>query len=286
MKKILLIAGASYSLLSFAQIPTGTDIWVVDMNSKNGAFNFSNPVNITHKEGYDNQPAFSPDGKYILYSAIHEGTQADIYRYDIQSKITSQLTNTLESEFSPTFMPGGKRISSVLVEQDSAQRLWSFSLDGKDPQVIMSNVDSIGYHAWINADSLVMFILTKPFSLQATNIKRQAPKVIATNIGRAIQKRKGSVLFTQEIDSVKWIHSVDNKNNISKVISCIKGSEDFVLINDNTLLMASGSKLFKFEENRDKQWVEIADLNNSGITRITRIAISPDQKRIAVVDNK
>jgi len=286
MKKTLFATYLCFSIVSYAQIPTGTDIWLLDMDSNNGVFSFKNPINITNKEGYDNQPTFSPDSKYILYSAIHGDTQADIYKYDIASKTTSQLTFSVESEFSPTFMPDAKRISSVLIEKDSVQRLWSFSLEGKDPQIIMANVDSVGYHCWINKDSLVLFILTKPFSLEAVNIKKQVPKIIATNIGRAIQKREKHILFTQEIDSVKWICSVDHKGNISKIINCFKGSEDITLLNNGTLIMANGSKLFKFDESKDKEWIEVGDLSSTGITKITRIAISPDQKRIAVVDNK
>ena len=286
MKKIFLVIYTFTSLVALSQIPTGTDIWLFDMNSKNGVFHFNNPINITNKDGYDNQPCFSPDDQYILYAAIHEGLQADIYKYDIATKTTSQLTHTPESEFSPTFMSGGKRISSVLVEKDSTQRLWSFSLDGKDPQLVMDNVDSVGYHCWLNKDSLLLFILTQPFSLQSFNIKTQQPKIVATKIGRTIFKRGNDVLFVQEMDSTKWICSIDNKGNMSKIIKCIEGSEDFCLIDSNTLIMASGSVLFTFQHNKDMAWKQVADLSRFGITKISRIAISHDQKKIAVVDNK
>ena len=297
MKKTISIIFAGCSLFSYAQLPN-TDVWLLDIKEKNGVFIFTNPVNATNREGYDNQPEFSPDSKYILYSSVHEDKQADIYKYDIASKTVSRVTNSPESEYSPTFMPGGKRISSVLVEKDSAQRLWCFSLDGKDPQLVTSNVDSVGYHCWINKDSVVLFILTNPFTLQSVNIKEQRPVIIASNIGRSIHEQKESVLFTQEDrvppsalavgqDSVKrWVCSVDGKGKISRLVVCPKGSEDFALLKDGTIMTANINKLLKFEPNKDKDWKEIADLSSFGITKITRIAISPDQKKIAVVDNK
>ena len=287
MKKILTVCCLQFSIHIYSQIPTGTDIWLLDMKYDKGAFSFSNAINITNREGYDNQPAFSPDDKYILYSAIHEDKQADIYKYDIKTKGTSKFTNTPESEYSPTFMPGGKYISSVRVEieKDSAQRLWKFSAEGGNAQLVMDKIDSVGYHCWINNDSLVLFILTKPFTLQAVNIRDQKTKIIAANIGRSIHSFNKQVFFTKEIDSTKWICSIDKKEIILKTIACIKNSEDFVLYKEY-FIMADKNKLFKYTPGKSTGWEEIADLKQFGITKVTRIAISHDGKKMALVDNK
>ena len=60
------------------------------------------PVNITRSPGYDNQPSFTPDGRAILFTSMRGGTQTDIYRYDVASGETARVTNTPESEYSPT----------------------------------------------------------------------------------------------------------------------------------------------------------------------------------------
>src|SRR5258708_16942898 len=44
------------------------------------------PVNVTARPGYDNQPFFLPNGRAFLYTSIREDSQADIYRYDIDTK--------------------------------------------------------------------------------------------------------------------------------------------------------------------------------------------------------
>ncbi len=106
---------------------------------------FGQPVKITNSVGYNNQPAFLPDGSEILYTSIRD-KQADIYRYNIRSGSATQITNTPESEFSPTLMPGGKFISVVRVEADGTQRLWKFPLAGGTPSLILEKIQPVGYH--------------------------------------------------------------------------------------------------------------------------------------------
>ena len=80
----------------FAQAPS-TDIWLLDIGFRGNQIQFDNPENITDRKGYDNQPHFSPDGLYVLYSSMDVDQQADIYRYEIPSGLTHRLTNILPS---------------------------------------------------------------------------------------------------------------------------------------------------------------------------------------------
>jgi len=91
-------------------------------------------VNITRTPGYDNQPSFTPDGTAILFTSNRGAAQTDIYRYTIATGETARLTNTPESEYSPTVTPDGTHVSVVRVEADGTQRLWRFTLDGRDPR--------------------------------------------------------------------------------------------------------------------------------------------------------
>ena len=121
-----------------AQAPPATDIFLAPLSitSTDGRPVIGKPVNVTNRPGYDNQPAFTPDSKGVLFTSIHEdgGGQSDIYRYDLGTKAITRVTSTPESEYSATIMPGGQRFSVIRVERDSAQRLWSFAMDGSDPQ--------------------------------------------------------------------------------------------------------------------------------------------------------
>src|SRR5256884_9281007 len=141
-----------------AATPGFSDIFIVDIKSERGGMKFGQPLKITTFVGYNNQPSFLPDGRSILYTSIGD-KQADIYRYALRSRAPSQITNTAESEYSPTVMPDGKNISFVRVEADGTQRLWKFPLAGGAPSLILEKTKPVGYHFWIDDHTLALFIL-------------------------------------------------------------------------------------------------------------------------------
>ena len=61
---------------------------------------------------------------------------------------------------------------------------------------------------------------------------------------------------------------------------------DFALAPDGTYFMALGSKLYCFNAADHTNWEEVGDLSIHGITNITRLAISPDGKQLALVSTK
>src|ERR1700742_300252 len=82
--------------------PPDTEILLATLSTANGAPAIARPVNISNSPGYDNQPSFTPDGRSVLFTSIRGGTQTDIYRYDIASRTIVRVTDTPESEYSPT----------------------------------------------------------------------------------------------------------------------------------------------------------------------------------------
>jgi len=81
---------------------SSTDIYLMDINLQDYNLNYKNLSNITDRTGYDNQPHFSADGSHLLFSSIRKNNQSDIYKYDIASEETTQITDTKEeSEYSP-----------------------------------------------------------------------------------------------------------------------------------------------------------------------------------------
>lgn len=303
MKKLLAVF--AYCLLQtancFGQLPD-CDIWLLDIKGTAGNVTFQNPVNITNRQGYDNQPAFSPDNKYILYSSQKDSSgQTDIFKYAIKAKVTTQFTKTATSEYSPTFMPDGKNISVVMVEPDSVQRLWKFPIKAGVPALIMKDVDSIGYHYWISKDSVALFILTDPPTLQVTSINLQQPTVVAKNVGRCVQRTPSYGgrppekvwTFVEKLTDNHWkLNSLhySKKSKLKTTAWCSICNmpdkvEDFAL-SQLGIFAAQGSKIYNLKEDIESVWSEVFDLSEFGITDITRIAISTDGKKLAVVSNK
>lgn len=217
-----------------------TDIWLLDISSVKDSIILSNPVNITDRVGYDNQPAFSPDGKYILYTSVRDEKQSDIYRYDLKTKTISQFTKTVTSEYSPTFMPDGKNISVVMVEPDSAQRLWKFPIKGGKPGMIVKEVDSIGYHCWFYGDRIAVYLLTEPNSLQLISKKFPQPKFVDSNIGRCIKYHNGMLYYTKKMkDGLNQFFFFNLPGWHVKETGAIIESEDYVIIENDDLWQRS-----------------------------------------------
>ena len=154
---ILLALSCSSPL--WGQGPAGTDIYVAELAERDGRVSVGPLTNATDRDGYDNQPHFVPSGTSILYTSGRADGQTDIHRYDILSKRSQSVTETTESEYSPTPMPGGETFSVIRVEADSSQRLWSFRIDGTNPQLVLEEIMPVGYHAWADSSTVALFVL-------------------------------------------------------------------------------------------------------------------------------
>lgn len=285
MKFVFTSAFCLFTSYLFCQLPD-CDIWLLDIKDSAGQLLFHNPVNITSRKGYDNQPAFSPDGKYILYSSQRDsGGSTDIYKYDLKTKQTTQFTKTPTSEYSPAFTPDGKYISVVMVEKDSAQRLWKFSLAGGVPICIMKNVDSIGYHCWLNKDSIAVFVLTKPsFTLQIATVNSQKRRVIADSIGRCMRMRDGNLWYTTKAGHFWNVYEYSLKSKTAYIKGMIE-SEDYCFYGKE-IWSCSDNTIVAGYMNSKAGATEIINLWPLGIFKASRITISPNGKKLAVVSNK
>lgn len=267
-----------------AQDPGGTEIYLARLSTTHGTPTLGETANITRRRGYDNQPSFSPDGALVYYTSYRNG-QADTYVYAIAGGTTRQLTDTPESEYSPTVTPAGDRFSVVRVERDSAQRLWTFALDGSDPHLLVSSVAPVGYHAWLSEEVVALFVLGSPNTLQVFHARAGRPLHIADNIGRTLtqQPATGDLTFLQHTETgERWVTLHDTVSGAFRRITQTPANEFFAWTPDGLLLSADGSHVLAFRPS-DGSWREIADLAADGLAGITRLAVSPDGTWVALV---
>ncbi len=271
------------------QGPPATDIYLAGLRVARGRVTVDAPVNVTARPGYDNQPFFLPDGRAFLYTSIREDSQADIYRYDIAGKTSTRLTTTRESEYSPTPLPDGKGFSVIRVEADSTQRLWAFDADGSQPRLVLDSIKPVGYHAWGDDHTLVLFVLGSPSTLQIADARSAAARgeVIARDVGRSLQRIPGrEAVSFQQRDSVagNWLAEVDVRtHHVTKLVKTPPGADFFVWTPNGIVLTASGTKLYQWDPRREDAWEEVADLAGAGLTNVTRLAVSPKGDRLAIV---
>lgn len=292
---LLALALAASPLTAFAQsAPPSTDIYLAPLTPKMNGIEVGVPVNITHRKGYDNEPAFTPDGRSVLYTSIGADGQADVFRYDVRDRSTTQLTHTPESEYSPRVMPGGKRFSVVRVERDSAQRLWSFAMDGSAPELVLPDAKPVGYYTWIDDHTLALYLLGRASSLSLADVRRGlVSEPVASDIGRSLETARGRrVSFLQhEADSTWRLMSFDVPKDIrakgqamADLGEMLPGSS-FVtwLPGGRAVLAARDGKLFSESVPAAAGWTEVADLARAGLTHITRLAVSADGRWLALV---
>jgi hypothetical protein len=280
-----------------AQAPPDTEIYLAPMTTANGVITVGPAVNITSNPGYDNQPSFTPDGRSVLFTSVRGGgTQTDIYKYDIASKRIAQVTNTPESEYSPTVTPAGT-ISVIRVELDEAktQRLWQFSADGREPRLVLENVKPVGYHAWADDHTLALFVLGQPATLQLADTHTGTAVPLASDIGRSIQQIRGpqaaagSISFVQRErtgDAITLLIKELNPGTraISALTPAIAGATeaDTAWTPDGTLLMVKGDTLYGWRRG-ESGWKEVASLERLSLRGVTRLAVSPKGDYLALV---
>jgi len=288
LRSMLVAAAVRAAGAQTAQAPPATDIFLapISISSTDGRPTIGKPVNVTNRPGYDNQPAFTPDSKAILFTSIHEDGQSDIYRYDLGTKAITRVTSTPESEYSATIMPGGQRFSVIRVERDSAQRLWSFAMDGSDPQLLVPTVKPVGYHAWIDPDNLALFVLGNPNALVHYDLRSGHADTLARNIGRSLAPTIGGGGFSftahdstgvVRLKTMSWPYQT-----IGDLVALPRGSEDIVWLARDLVLSSTGSKLVSWKPGTT-DWQDAVDLAPAGLSRISRLAVSQDGKWLAIV---
>lgn len=293
MRKFLILFSCIFCWkMTLAQLPN-TNIYLYQMDQLgDSSFAFYNPQFLTNfnSEGYNNQPAFiSSDEIYFSMGSTSEASQTDIISLNLKTKIKTQVTLSTDREYSPTPLLEPYYFSCVRQEADgkNTQRLWFFPLDrssaGKPILPLQTNV---GYHCWLMDGLVALFIVGEPHQLAIANTLDRSVITLTSNIGRCLQRlSNGNLAYIHKSSETKWtIKELDVKTMKSTtIVTTIAGSEDFVVLPNNTFLMAKGSKLYKYKKGWDTDWLEIANFNKHNLNNITRMAISSNGK-IALVN--
>jgi WD40 repeat protein len=271
-----------------AQAPE-TDVFLVPIvREPGGGYTFGAPRNVTARAGYDNQPAWLPDGSAFLFTSIRADGQADVYRYDLVTGRTTRVTRTTESEYSPTPIRNGRHFSTVRVERDSTQRLWSFPMGGAgEPSLLLPDVRPVGYHAWADDSTLALFVLGEPPTLQVVSISAGTAEIVASRIGRAITAVPSQRAFTYvQLDTTGrsgTIRRVSLDGMRDEVIAPFpEGNEFHSWMPDGSLVSGSGTSIYLWDAGHGA-WLEIANLEGRGLRAVSRMAVSPSGDWLALV---
>jgi len=300
MRALLLIAAGFGALqVSAAALqtppapPPGTDIYLVPLTGGLASMKNAKPLPISTAPGYDNQPMFSLDGSRILFAANRDGKQIDVFVYERAADRVSQLTRTAENENSPTYLPVGigdpGGFSVVRTEADRSQRLWRFDAQGRNPQLVLTQIKPVGYHAWVDAERVALFVLGPPATLQIANVKTGTAEIVADGIGRSLARIPGThlVSFVQrEASGEFWVKQIEiPSKRIESLVRAVDGSVDRDLAwmpDGQTILMSAGTKIFAWTRGASG-WLEVFDAAAHNLGAVSRLAISPKGDAVAIV---
>lgn len=237
------------------------------------------PVVVAEGPEYENQPSFDSSGA-VLFTRM-EGERTDIWRWTARTG-AKRLVRSPESEYSPTLIPGGGgAISTVRVEKDETQRLWRYApVTGF--KLIFETIKPVGYHAWCG-DHVALFVLGEPHELRAARRGREESRLVDVGIGRCLQRVPGrqAVGYTIEEGPGHRLKTYDFASGKSAALRHLpKGSQDFVWVDAKTVITSDGSKILRGGAAGGAWETLTMPLKLKGISRL---ALSPDGKKLAVV---
>lgn len=267
-----------------------SEIYLFDLEEQDSIIRISNPINISNSPGYDNQPSFTEDGTAILFSSFRKG-QADVSKYFINEKYRVWITDTEANEFSPMSYPGKKKyFTCVRLNEDETQLLYKYAYKNKPPEIMIPNT-TIGYYLWFDEKTLISYVIGDTETLQVSNLKYKIKYPIQENIGRSFQKIPFAASLGVNLMSfisleheVAEIYSINPTDSTTKYITdALEGSQDLVWTKNGCMLMAQGNSIYRFCPEKDKTWCPISISSEFPLEGISRIAISPDGSKLAIV---
>lgn len=266
-----------------------TEIYLFDMSVKKNSITITNPQNITNHKGYDNQPSFHPEKPFVYYSSFNDDGRSDIRRYDYKKRTTRSITNTAEREYSPTVTPDREHLSCIIQRDNNAQDLGKYSIDGDSTRAadVIINHLIVGYHVWTDNSHLGLFVLGTPNTLHYLRLPTKKDTIIAENIGRSLHRIPGqsALSFVHKVSDREWlIKRFDTQNmTITTIAPTLPGREDLCWLPDGRILMSDGTQLYYLSPGTGAEWKKIELPKTAALKDITRLAVSPNGKKLAVV---
>ena len=291
MKKLFLsLAFIAFGSSAFAQNIPVTNLYMFQLATKDGNVILTNPVFASkfNPDGYNNQPAFFSENEVYVTVQTKNGAQTEIYALNADRKELTRVTETKESEYSPTVMPDNRNFSVVRVDANgqAAQRLWKYPMNRSDAgSIIFRDLTNVGYHSWINENEVALFLVGAPNQLVIGDIRTGTTKYVAQDPGRCFKKMaNGNIAIVHKSSDDAWFLKELNVSDgtLRTIVQTLSGSEDFAILADGTFIMARGSKMYKYKEGEASNWELMTDLNGFGIQSVTRMAVSRGGKLVLV----
>tara|TARA_R110002072_G_scaffold23949_2_gene81969 strand:+ start:79590 stop:81122 length:1533 start_codon:yes stop_codon:yes gene_type:complete len=268
----------------FAQ--PNTDVYLFDLKFTPNGVVISNMMNVSNDPGYDSQPSFRNDNE-LLFAGNNFG-QTDIKLFNIdKNQITNFNASTPGGEYSPQAIPNSMNVAAVRLDTNGLQRLYRYQPDVKRSSALIPEIQ-VAYYAFYDENISIASVLSgNVLDLTWINLQKKTTDTIVRNVGRSIHRipKKEAMSYTAVNEEGNHdVFQLDIKDGESYFVCQLPvGIQDHCWIDDTRLLLGSNDKLFMYDLFGKDKWEEVADLSEFNLKNISRITVSANGKKLALV---
>jgi ketosteroid isomerase-like protein len=290
MRPLVLFVLLASAAALHAQI-NDSEVWVGTLDMSGGRLAVSNLTNISKHPGYDNQPAFFPDGKLVFTSQIavldETGHAVRAVVHDFANGTSTSVPGALG--FSPTPAANG----SLMLLRDGHVVLH----DASGKETLLTETKDAGYFTRFDEQTWVLYMNDKQRRIVIYDPKTKALDTMAlgaiTAPFRIPGKRAVSFVAVEPFPAPDGAAparklflrqlNLDDRHVTTLTSIPFPTSGSHVWTSRGTLLMASGHTIYEWNPGKPDDWRVATTFDDPELQGLTRIAISPRGDRIALV---
>ncbi|MEP7346323.1 MAG: hypothetical protein ABI877_13720 [Gemmatimonadaceae bacterium] len=292
LRSLILVAPLVLCTVAVAQGPTPVNLWVVDLRWAGNRLSAGVPVKLTRDKGSNSQPAFTPDGKAIVFSALRDtgsDARSEIYRIDLATKVETRVTHTAENENSPTVNERGEYVAvrwkpATLFKEFGP---WVYSSEGVPLRAVLRAPDTTGYYTPLpNGDYALIRPKSKSFTLGLFDAKSGAITDVDSGVpALPAQRVPGErALSYVRFDSANAHHTIRQfdltTQKATMIGPTVVGRTAHTWVSGHrTILMAKGNVLYA-RTATETTWYVVASFENPELRNVSAYVVSPSGDKL------
>jgi TolB protein len=278
--------------LAQAQDLVPVNLYVADLTYAGNSVRVGKPVKITGDRGVSSQPAFTPDGKSVLFIGRRDSAnaQSDVYRIDLATGTETRITSTPENENSPTVTPDGNLmvIRWVPATLFTEWGPWIYDMNGKPLRGVLPGPDTVGYYVQIDSVTYAMMRPKSKWTIATfdTRTKQMVDRdTPAATLPPQLIPGQRAVSYSR-VDSLgrNQIMRLDPSSGaVTPIAPAVRGRLVHAWTPRGTLIMGKGNAIFVRNPSRDSQWKQVAAFSDPELQNINTYVVSPAGDKLVLI---